>query len=257
MRRFAPVVLLATLALAPAAADGDPASRITASGLLRDIQALSDDAMGGRGPGSPGDRMARAFLAKRLKEIGFEPGAPGGSWEQPVPIVGVTMQHPASWTFRAASGGEASFRWWDEFMGNSGVQAPKVAIENAEVVFAGYAIEAPEFQWDDFKGADVEGKVLLILNDDPDWDPSLFAGKKRLYYGRWDYKYESAARHGAAGAIIVHTEPSAGYGWNVVQTSWSGTSFELRGGDEIVGRRCFEAHRPEAGLAAFADVTVG
>ncbi len=231
MRRFAPVVLLATLALAPAAADGDPASRITASGLLRDIQALSDDAMGGRGPGSPGDRMARAFLAKRLKEIGFEPGAPGGSWEQPVPIVGVTMQHPASWTFRAASGGEASFRWWDEFMGNSGVQAPKVAIENAEVVFAGYAIEAPEFQWDDFKDADVKGKILLILNDDPDWDPSLFAGKKRLYYGRWDYKYESAARHGAAGAIIVHTEPSAGYGWNVVQTSWSGTSFELRGGD--------------------------
>ena len=232
MRRFAPAALFATLALAPAAADGDQAKRITAAGLLRDTTALSDDAMGGRGPGSPGDRLARAYLAKRLKEIGFEPGGPGGSWEQPFPIVGVTMQHPTSWTFRAAAGGEASFRWWDEFIGNSGIQAPKVSIENAEVVFAGYAIEAPEFQWDDFKGADLRGKIVLILNNDPDWDPKLFAGKKRLYYGRWDYKYESAARHGAAGAIIIHTEPSAGYGWNVVQTSWSGTSFELPSRDE-------------------------
>jgi hypothetical protein len=229
--RFA-VAVLVVLALAPAAADGNPVSRITAAGILADTKALSDDAMGGRGPGSPGDRKARAYLAKRLKAIGFEPGGPGGSWEQPFPIVGVTMEHPPLWKFSTASGESASFRWWDEFIGNSGVQAPKVSITNAEVVFVGYAIEAPEFKWDDFKGVDVAGKILLILNNDPDWDESLFAGKKRLYYGRWDYKYESAARHGAAGAIIVHTEPSAGYGWNVVQTSWSGTSFELPSRDE-------------------------
>ena len=227
-----PLAVLLAIVLAPAAADNNPAARITAAGLLTDTKALSDDAMGGRGPGSPGDRKARAYLAKRLKEIGFEPGGPGGSWEQPFPIVGVTMQHPASWKFRTASGDTASFRWWDEFIGNSGVQARKVSITNAEVVFTGYAIEAPEFRWDDFKGADLAGKILLILNNDPDWDESLFAGKKRLYYGRWDYKFESAARHGAAGAIIVHTEPSAGYGWNVVQTSWSGTSFELPSRDE-------------------------
>jgi Zn-dependent M28 family amino/carboxypeptidase len=231
MRRFVSAAIFVALILAAARAAGDPASRITMAGLTRDTKALSDDAMGGRGPGSPGDRMARGYLANRLKEIGFEPGGPGGSWEQRFPIVGVKMQHPASWTFRAASGGEASFRWWDDFIGNSGVQQTKVAIENAEVVFAGYAIEAPEFQWDDFKGADLKDKILVILNNDPDWDPMLFAGKKRLYYGRWDYKYESAARHGAAGAIIIHTEPSAGYGWNVVQTSWSGTSFELPSGD--------------------------
>jgi Zn-dependent M28 family amino/carboxypeptidase len=230
-RRFVVAVLL-VLAIAPAVADGNPASRITAAGILADTKALSEDAMGGRGPGSPGDHKARAYLAKRLKEIGFEPGGAGGSWEQPFPIVGVTMQHPAVWKFGTASGELASFRWWDEFIGNSGVQAPKVSISNAEVVFVGYAIEAPEFQWDDFKGVDVAGKILLILNNDPDWDEGLFAGKKRLYYGRWDYKYESAARHGAAGAIIVHTEPSAGYGWNVVQTSWSGTSFELPSRDE-------------------------
>jgi Zn-dependent M28 family amino/carboxypeptidase len=231
MPRYALSALFIASMVPPAWVADDPASRITASGLLRDTKVLSDDAMGGRGPGSPGDRMARAYLATRLKEIGFEPGGPGGSWEQPVPLVGMTMQHPASWAFRTAAGDEVSFRWWDEFIGNSGVQQTKVAFEKAEVVFAGYAIEAPEFQWDDFKGADVKGKILVILNNDPDRDPSLFAGTKRLYYGRWDYKYESAARHGAAGAIIVHTEPSAGYGWNVVQTSWSGTSFELRGGD--------------------------
>jgi Zn-dependent M28 family amino/carboxypeptidase len=226
MRRTLSVLSSLALLGASAVDRDNPASRITAAGLLRDIRALSDDAMGGRGPGSQGDRMARAYLTKRLREIGFKPGGANGSWEQPFPIVGVTMQHPVSWTFRGSSG-EASFRWWDEFIGNSGVQAPKVTIANAEVVFAGYAIEAPEFRWDDFKGVDVKGKILVIMNNDPDWDARLFAGPKRLYYGRWDYKYESAARRGAAGAIIIHTEAPAGYGWNVVQTSWSGTSFEL------------------------------
>src|SRR5258705_9445582 len=145
--RFSAALLVAFV-LASARAGDDPSSRINARGLMRDTSALSDDAMGGRGPGSAGDRMARAYLAKRLKEIGFEPGGPGGSWEQPFPIVGVTMQHPASWKFRTAAGGTTSFRWWDDFIGNPGVQAPKVSIKNAEVVFAGYAIEAPEFQWD-------------------------------------------------------------------------------------------------------------
>lgn len=209
------------------AANVGAASKITAEGLLRDTKALSDDAMAGRGPGTDGDRKARAYLVGRLMEIGFKPGAPNGEWEQPVPIVGLTMKHPDAWSFQTAAGAQASFRWWDDFIGASGVQAPRVSIDKAEVVFVGYGIQAPEFKWDDFKGADLKGKVLLILNNDPDWDPDLFAGEKRLYYGRWDYKYESAARQGAVGAIIIHTEPSAGYGWNVVQTSWSGTSFEL------------------------------
>src|SRR5262249_43087480 len=94
-------------------------------------------------------------------------------------------------------------------------------------VFVGYGIQAPEFGWDDFKGQDLRGKVLLMMNNDPDWDPELFAGKTRLYYGRWMYKYESAARQGASGAIIIHTTPSAGYPYQVVQTSWSGEQFEL------------------------------
>jgi Zn-dependent M28 family amino/carboxypeptidase len=112
------------------------------------------------------------------------------------------------------------------------VQKDEVAIEDAEVVFVGYGIEAPEEGWDDFKGVDVAGKILLMMNSDPDWDPALFAGQRRLYYGRWTYKYESAARHGAAGAILIHTTPSAGYPFQVVQTSWTGEQFELPAGDE-------------------------
>jgi len=219
-----PLIVFLTVLLA--AVTSDPASKITSAGLLRDIQVISDDATQGRGPGTEGDKKGRAYLIQRLKEIGFAPAGPGGSWEQPFPIVGLTMKHPATWSFRGPEA-KTDFRWWDDFIGASGVQEPKVAIDNAEIVFVGYAIQAPEFQWDDYKGTDLKGKILVILNNDPDWDPALFAGKKRLYYGRWDYKYESAARAGAAGAIIVHTEESAGYGWNVVQTSWSGIGFEL------------------------------
>ncbi len=132
---------------------------------------------------------------------------------------------PKQWTF-SKGGKRASFKWWDQYIAGSGVQTEKGSIKNAEVVFVGYGIQAPEYGWDDFKGQDLKGKVLLMLNNDPDWDPNLFAGNTRLYYGRWTYKYESAARQGAAGAIIVHTTPSAGYGFQVVQNSWSGEQVE-------------------------------
>src|SRR5690606_7354145 len=112
-----------------------------------------------------------------------------------------------------------------DFIVASGMQSTRAVVDDAELVFVGYGIEAPEYDWDDFKGADLSGKVLVMLNNDPDWDPSLFAGVERLYYGRWTYKYESAARQGAAGAVIVHTTQSAGYPWQVVQTSWTGTQF--------------------------------
>ena len=127
---------------------------------------------------------------------------------------------PKQWTF-SKGGKSASFKWWDQYIAGSGVQAEKGSIKNAEVVFVGYGIQAPEYGWDDFKGQDLKGKVLLMLNNDPDWDPKLFAGNTRLYYGRWVYKYESAARQGAAGAIIMHTTPSAGYPFQVVQNSWT------------------------------------
>jgi Zn-dependent M28 family amino/carboxypeptidase len=133
---------------------------------------------------------------------------------------------PKQWTF-SRGGKSAAFDWWNDYIAASGVQSERGSIKNAEVVFVGYGIQAPEYGWDDFKGQDLKGKVLLMLNNDPDWDPSLFAGDTRLYYGRWVYKYESAARQGAAGAIIIHTAASAGYPFQVVQTSWSGEQVEL------------------------------
>jgi hypothetical protein len=224
-------LVAAAASAASATAQAGPQERIGAEGLLRDISALAADSMEGRGPGTLGDRRARGYLVRRLQEIGFQPGAEGGGWEQPIDFVGLTVKNFDRWAFTGPAG-KAEFRWGDEFIGGSGVQAPRVAVADAEVVFVGYGIQAPEYQWDDFKGADLKGKVLLILNNDPDWDPNLFAGTRRLYYGRWDYKYESAARQGAAAAIILHTEPSAAYGWNVVRRSWSGTQFELPAGNE-------------------------
>ena len=119
----------------------------------------------------------------------------------------------------------------DDFVVTSGKQAERASLAESELVFVGYGIVAPEFGWNDYK-SDVRGKTVLILNNDPDWDDALFAGKRRLYYGRWDYKYEEAARQGAAGAVIVHTTESAGYPWQVVRTSWGGEKFELVGGAE-------------------------
>ena len=194
---------------------------------LRDrIAEFSADEFEGRGPATPGDEKARRYLVEQLEQIGFEPAGPQGEWEQFFDVVGVTAKMPKQWTFRR-DGKSLAFDWWDEYIAASGVQTERGAIKDAEVVFVGYGIEAPEYDWNDFKGQDLKGKVLLMLNNDPDWDPELFAGDTRLYYGRWTYKYESAARQGAAGAIIIHTTPSAGYPFQVVQTSWSGEQVEL------------------------------
>jgi Zn-dependent M28 family amino/carboxypeptidase len=207
------------------------ADEITGETQRRIVAALSDDGLEGRGPGTAGDAEARRILIEEMQSLGLEPGGPGGSWEQPFEIVGIEADSPATWTFRAG-GGELSLKFWDEFITASGVQEDTAAIDGAELVFVGYGIEAPEYQWDDYKDTPLAGKVLVMLNNDPDWDPSLFEGDRRLYYGRWTYKYESAARQGAAGAIIIHTDESAGYPWQVVQTSWTGPQFELPGGDE-------------------------
>jgi Zn-dependent M28 family amino/carboxypeptidase len=221
-----PAAAAATAATASIAAFDQVAKVITAD-LLRDqIAKLSSDELEGRGPTTRGDVAARSYLAKQLEAFGYEPGSGDGQWEQPFDLVGVHAQMPKAWTFTAGAK-KLSLAWWDQYIAGSGVQTAKAAVKNAEVVFVGYGIAAPEYQWDDFKGADLKGKVLLMLNNDPDWDPALFAGSNRLYYGRWSYKYESAARQGAAGVIIVHTAPSAGYPFQVVQTSWSGEQFEL------------------------------
>lgn len=207
------------------------AEEITEEGLRAHVTAVASDEMEGRGPGSDGDRRARRYLAEQMESLGLEPAFAGGAWEQPVILVGVASNPPNSWEFRGPDGAVAAFRHDEEFVASAGRQRD-ATIEEAPVVFVGYGIDAPEQGWDDFKGADLEGKVVLVLNDDPDWDEELFAGERKLRYGRWDYKYESAAAQGAAAAIILHTTESAGYPWAVVQTGARGEEFELPAGDE-------------------------
>ena len=219
-----------------AAAGGNPAAEVAAQEISGDylrgiVVEISDDRYEGRGPGSRGDKMARDYLIEQMKALGLEPGAADGSYEQPFDLVGVNAAQPPTWTF-SGHGKTLELKQWDQFIVGSGVQEERAVVEDAELVFVGYGIQAPEYDWDDYKGVDLKGKVLVMMNNDPDWDPDLFAGETRLWYGRWDYKYLSAARQGAAGAIIIHTTPSAGYPFQVVQTSWTGEQFELPAGDE-------------------------
>jgi len=231
-----PILSVLTLAAAAAAAAPPPAALtaaeksaarvIQAAGIRADVRFLASDLLEGRGPGSRGDKLTQAYIASRLEGLGLEPGAPDGSWLQRFELVSVTTRAPK--VLRAQHGSEsAEFALAEDYAAESGVAASQAKVDNAEVVFVGYGIVAPEYQWDDYKGADLKGKVLLMMNNDPEDDPTMFAGKTRLYYGRWDYKYEMAAKVGAAAAIIIHTTPSAGYPWQVVKTSFAGTRFTL------------------------------
>lgn len=245
MHRHSNIALMSScvLALAVAACDGERSDTAFTEGATRaadlidaatihdTVAELADDRYEGRAPGSAGDEAARAYLAKALDTLGFAPGASGG-WQQYFDLIGLNAAQPDHWRFTGPGGETLDLARPAQFVVASGKQAEMTELDDAELVFVGYGIEAPEYDWDDYKGADLAGKVLVMLNNDPDWDPELFAGKERLYYGRWSYKYESAARQGAAGAIIIHTTPSAGYPWQVVQSSWTGTQFELPAGDE-------------------------
>ncbi len=202
------------------------AAVIRAAGLRADVGFLAGDLLEGRGPATRGDALGRAYVRARMEGMGLEPGAPGGGWEQEVELVGITASCPSA--VKVSRGGESvDLRYSDDYIAFTNTPEPQVRVDAAEIVFVGYGITAPEFEWDDYKGADLKGKVLLVMNNDPEDDPRMFAGKTRLYYGRWDYKYEMAARQGAVGAIMIHTAPSAGYKWQVVQTSWTGEQFSL------------------------------
>jgi Zn-dependent M28 family amino/carboxypeptidase len=219
---------------AVSAAEKAAAETIRPEQIRGHVRFLAHDLLEGRGPASRGDRLAQAYIAAQMERIGLQPAAPDGTWYQPFEVTGMTSRSPE--TLVVSKGQETvALKYHQDFIAFSGVHAAESGVEDAEVVFVGYGIVAPEYQWDDFAGADLKGKVLLIMNNDPEDDPKLFAGKTRLYYGRWDYKYEAAARTGAAGAIIIHTEPSAGYKWQVVQTSWTGEQFALpdEGGPQL------------------------
>jgi Zn-dependent M28 family amino/carboxypeptidase len=210
------------------------ADRIRPEAIRAHTRALADDLLEGRGTASRGERLAQLYIVGQMEALGLEPGAPDGSWRQPLDVVGISSHNPDTIRF-TRSGKTLDLRFRDDFIAFSGVAQPEAQVAGAELVFVGYGIVAPEYGWDDYKGTDVTGKVVLMMNNDPEDDPKLFAGKTRLYYGRWDYKYENAARHGAAGAVIIHTTPSAGYPWQVVQSSWTSEQFSLpdEGGPQL------------------------
>ena len=224
--------------------------KITEEFVREIVIELSDDKYGGRGPATEGDQAAREYIIGRMVDLGLEPGAADGSWEQPFEILKINTQPPDTWTFRF-DGSSVNLRHYDQFMISGYSQEPRLDVSNAEIVFAGYGIQAPEYAWDDYKNVDVTGKIVLLMNNDPDWDPELFAGKTRLWYGRWDYKFLTAAKNGAAGAIIIHTTPSAGYPFQVVQTSFSGDQFDLPISDER--RNQFKAWMTEDAVSELVE----
>ena len=194
------------------------------------IQTLSSDAFGGRAPGSAGEKLTTDYISGKFKEYGLAPGN-GGSYLQEVPMKQIAADPHTS---LAISGGAAalSFAYSTDMVVSTGRPVEEISLKDSPLMFAGYGIVAPEYKWNDYAGLDVKGKIVVVLVNDPGHaDPTLFDGKAMTYYGRWTYKYEEAARQGAAGVLIVHEQGPAGYPWEVVQGSWSGPLEELDPGD--------------------------
>lgn len=208
--------------------------RFNAAGMIERVKRLSSNDFEGRGPGTTGGKRAAQYIADEMKSAGVRPGNKS-SYFQNVKLVGIKAD-PGTTLRASARDTTATFRFADEFVASTSAQLSNVSLD-AELVFAGYGIDAPQYNWNDYSGnpEDYRGKVLMILVNDPpatEAEPKLFGGKALTYYGRWTYKYEEAARRGAAGVILVHTTESAGYGWNVVRTSNGSWRYEIaRGAD--------------------------
>lgn len=223
------LALLAPLASTSAqdAAPGVPA--ISADSYAAHLRTLASDRFAGRSPGSEGERLTVDYLVEQFSAMGLEPGN-DGAWVQDVPAVSTTLLNTDVELDIAAGGGPLALRYGADFMAGTLSQREAVRLDASEVVFLGYGADAPEFGWNDFEGVDVRGKTIIVLVNDPGWgsgDPELFDGKAMTYYGRWIYKFEEAARKGAAACFVVHETGGAGYAWNVVESSWSGPEFGL------------------------------
>ena len=210
-------------ALAGAQAAAKPAAGpITATEIDGDLRFLSSDLLEGRAPATRADKLTTEYIADQLRGAGVEPGV-NGSYFQTVPI-DVVKADPASIKVTASGKSKMTLRSPDDVVVFAGSAVEKSSA-NGELVFVGYGASAPEYKWDDYKGMDLKGKILLVLVNDPPAsasEPKLFGGKAMTYYGRWTYKYEEAERRGAAGVLIVHTTESASYPWHTVVGSWSG-----------------------------------
>jgi Zn-dependent M28 family amino/carboxypeptidase len=203
---------------------GPAEDQITVESLTNHDKILSSDDFQGRAPATPGGQKTQDYLAKQLSDLGVAPGAPDGTYFQPVPIVESVVER----NFVLSVPG-TTYKYFKDVVAFSGVEKPRVQVQG-DVVFVGYGINAPELKWNDYAGVNVKGKWVMIMVNDPPApadEPTLFGGPALTYYGRWTYKFEEAARQGAAGALLIHTDASATYPWQVVQSSWSGTQYSL------------------------------
>jgi Zn-dependent M28 family amino/carboxypeptidase len=191
------------------------------------VRFLSHDLLEGRGTGQRGGDIAAEYIATQFALYGLKPAGDKGTYMQKVPMVGITPGPDTRFTLVPAKGKNIDLKPLDEYVAYDQTQEPASDID-AEIVYVGYGIDAPEYNWDDYKGVDVKGKVLLMLVNQPSDDPKLFQGKALTYYGRWTYKYEQAARKGAVGAILIHKTEMASYGWEVVRNSNSGEKSYLK-----------------------------
>jgi len=214
---------------------GEALAAIDTTTLMEHVRVLSADSLLGRQPGSLGEDRTVAYLEGQFRAMGLAPGNPDGTYIQKVPLVGITVQGSPALTF--AKGGERrTLAWKSDYVAWTKHVAPSAELRNSELVFVGYGTEAPEFQWDDYKGVDVAGKTLVMLvNDPPLADTALFGGPRMTYYGRWTYKYEQGMKHKAAGVLLVHETEAAGYPFSVVQGNAS-ERFDLVTEDKNMGR---------------------
>ena len=236
MRKLSTVLLVIVCAFASLQAQSTlpPAGKkalqaIDAEKIRATVKYLSDDKLEGRGTGQKGGDLAADWIAAQFKSYGLAPGGDGGTYFQQIRFFGVTTDpKETQFAFVPKSGAEISLKFADDYVANDQTHATKSEID-APLVYVGYGISAPEYNWDDYKGVDVKGKVLLMLvNEPPSDDPNFFKGKALTYYGRWTYKYEEAARRGAVGVVLIHKTDMASYGWEVVRNSWGGETSLLQ-----------------------------
>jgi Zn-dependent M28 family amino/carboxypeptidase len=222
--------------------------KIDKNALLQHIRILSSDSYEGRFPGTKGEDLTVEYIRKQFVSLGLKPGNPNGTYIQKVPMLGTTPDPSMALTLRKG-GKSLSLKYLPDFVAWTRQAVPDTTLEDSEIVFVGYGVQAPEFNWDDYKGVDVRGKTLMMLVGDPPvpdptdpkkLDPKVFGGKAMTYYGRWTYKYDIAGEKGAAGVLLVHETASAGYPWSVVK-GFSGERFELEAPDKYMGKPKVEA----------------
>jgi Zn-dependent M28 family amino/carboxypeptidase len=238
---LAVIVLVSVLMLGsytPAVADDNAIQKIDSAGLLERISTLASDEFGGREPMSEGERLTLNYLESQFREMGLKPMF-GDSYRQPVPLVSIAADPAMALTISDPQGNVMSYAYGTQVALGSPQVLENNGLTRSELVWVGYGIVAPEYEWNDYEGIDVKGKTVVILVNDPGFatqDPDLFGGNAMTYYGRWTYKYEEAARQGAAGALIIHQTAPAAYGWNVVEDSFGGPQFHLASDNDNMDR---------------------